>query len=65
MNFFKKEKEYLGHLVSGQGISPVKQKINNLAPMTNMTIVRHMIDLNGYYRKFFPIFSEMIRPLNN
>ena len=25
--FFKKEIEYLGHLVSGQGISPMKQKI--------------------------------------
>ena len=27
MQFFKKEIEYLGHLVSGEGISPMKQKI--------------------------------------
>ena len=38
--FFKKEIEYLGHLVSGQGISPMKQKIkaiNDLVPTTNIT----------------------------
>ena len=37
--FFKKEIEYLGHLVSGQGISPMKQKIKpitELAPATNI-----------------------------
>ena len=38
--FFKKEIEYLGHLVSGQGIYPVKQKVKavtDLAPVTNIT----------------------------
>ena len=33
--YFKKEIEYLGHLVSGEGMSPVKQKIKaitDLAP---------------------------------
>ena len=65
--FFKNEIEYLGHLVSGQGISPMRQKIKavtDLAPTTNITEARHMIDLMGYYKKFIPIFSDMIRPLN-
>ena len=38
--FFKKEIEYLGHLVSVQGISPMKQKMKaktDLAPATNIT----------------------------
>ena len=37
--FFMKEIEYLGHLVSGQGISPMKQKIKaitNLAPQQTL-----------------------------
>ena len=66
-NFFKKEIEYLGHLVSSQGISQMKQKIKtitDLAPTTNITEDRHVIGLIGYYRKLFPIFSDNIRPLN-
>ena len=63
--FFKCKIEYLGHLVSGKGISPMKQKakaitITDLAPATNITEARHMIGLIGNYRKFFPIFSDMI-----
>ena len=45
-NFFKKEIEYLGHLVSGEGISPMKQiikAITDLAPTTNITEVRYIM----------------------
>ena len=65
--FFKNKIEYLGHLVSDQGIYPMRQKIKaitDMAPITNITEARHMIGLIEYYRKFFPIFSDMIRPLN-
>ena len=65
--FFKIEIEYLGHLMSDQGISPMRQKIKaitELTPMTNTTEGRHVIGLIGYYRKFFSIFSDMIRLLN-
>ena len=65
--FFKNEIEYLGHLVSGQGISPMRQKnkaITDLAPATNITEAQHKIGLIGYYAKFFPVFSDMIRPLH-
>ena len=65
--FFKNEMEDQGHLVSGQRISPMRQKIKaitDLAPTTNMTEARHMTGLIGYYREFFPIFSDMITPLN-
>ena len=37
----------------------------NLLPPTSVTEVRHMIGLIGYYRKFFPMFSDMIQPLND
>ena len=65
--FFKNEMEYLGHLVSGQGISPMRQKIKpitDLTPTTNITEARHMIGFIGYCRKFFSMFSSMIRSLN-
>ena len=65
--FFKKGIKYLGHLVSGEGTSPMKQKIKaiiDLAPTTNVTQARHIIGLEGYYRKYIPICSDTIKPLN-
>ena len=38
--------------------------ITDLASATNITEARHMICLIAYYRKFFPIFSDMISLLN-
>ena len=38
--------------------------IMDLAPTTNIIKTWHMIGLIGYYRKFFPVFIDMIRPLN-
>ena len=38
--------------------------ITDLAPTTNITEEWHMIGLIRYYKKFFPVFSDSIRPLN-
>ena len=41
----------------------MKQKvkaITELAPTTNKTEARHTIGLEGYYRKFVTIFSDVI-----
>ena len=35
-----------------------------MAPATNVMESRHIIGLVGYYRKFFSLFSNTIRPLN-
>ena len=39
MQIFKKEIEYLGHLVSGEDVSPIKQKIKVITDLalTNIT----------------------------
>ena len=53
--------------MSGQRIPQMRQKIKAItdsAPATNITEARHMICLIGYYWNFFPIFSDMIRQLN-
>ena len=63
--FFKKENEYFGHLVSGEVYPPMKQKIKAITEFvltTYITEARHITGLVGYYRKFFPIFSNTIRP---
>ena len=36
---FKREIEYLGHLVCGQGISPMKQKIKAITYLAPTTII--------------------------
>ena len=61
--FLKNEIEYIGNLISGKEISPKKHKvkaITNLAPATNISEVRHILGLVCYYRKSFPMFSEII-----
>ena len=53
--------------MSAKGISPITQKvkgITDLALATSISEVRHIIGLIDYYRKFFPIFSDIIQPLN-
>ena len=51
----------------GQEISHMKQKvqaIKDLVPETNITEAYHMIGLISCYRKFFPVFSDIVQTLN-
>ena len=60
---FESQVEYLEPLVPGQGISPMKQKVQvimDFVPATNITEVHHMIGLISYYRKFFPVFIDVV-----
>ena len=67
-NFFKKHIQYLGHLVSGEGIEPLPEKLESLKdmpPPTNPKEVRQFLGLAGYYRKFVPKYADIARPLTN
>ena len=67
-NFFKKHIQYLGHLVSGEGIEPLPEKLESLKempPPTNPREVRQFLGLAGYYRKFVPKYADIARPLTN
>ena len=60
--------EYLGHVLSGTGIYPLKQKVQailHLAPPSNVTQVRHILGLASYYRKFIPMFSLIVSPITS
>ena len=65
-SFFKKHIQYLGHLISDEGIQPLPEKLENIAKMPvpqNAKQVKQFLGLVGYYRKFVPRFSDIARPL--
>ena len=58
--------EYLGHIVTPQGISPDPAKLIKLRGFPiprNITDVRAFLGLAGYYRKFIKGFSLLACPL--
>ena len=65
-NFLKKHIQYLGHIISGEGITPVQEKlesIQNMLPPRNPKEVKQFLGLIGYYRKFVPCFQIWLDPL--
>ena len=65
-SFFKKHIQYLGHLISDEGIQPLPEKLESITKMPvpqNAKQVKQFLGLVGYYRKFVPHFSNIARPL--
>ena len=65
-NFFKSHIQYLGHLISGEGIKPLPEKlesIKEMPPPTTPKEVKQFLGLIGYYRRFVPRFADIARPL--
>ena len=61
-NFLKKHIQYLGHIVSGQGITPLPEKLDSIQKMLSPKTpkeVKQFLGLIGYYRKFVPRFSDL------
>ena len=67
-SFLKRHIQYLGYLISGQGIEPVPEKLDSIknmpAPQTPKE-AKQFLGLIGYKRKFIPKFSEVACPLTN
>ena len=67
-NFFKSHIQYLVHLISGEGIKPLPEKLESIKEMPSPTTpkeVKQFLGLIGYYRKFVPRFANVARPLTN
>ena len=61
-NFLKKHIQYLGHIISGEGIVPVSEKLESVEqkpPPTTPKEVKQFLGLVGYYRKFLPKFAGL------
>ena len=64
--FFKEEIEYLGHVVSGKGISTNPKKIEAVSKWpTPRTVydVRSFLGFVGYYKRFIKNFSKITKPI--
>jgi hypothetical protein len=58
--------KFLGHTISGDGISvdPSKvQEVMDWKSPTSVHQIRSFLDLAGYYRRFIPDFSRIAKPM--
>ena len=60
--------DYLGYRLTGDGISPMGQKVEavrNWKDLANVGDVRSFLGLASYYRKFIPQFARVAGPLHD
>lgn len=65
---FLEHVEFLGHVISSEGVSVEQGKtdaIKNWPTPTNVTEVQQFMGLANYYRKFIFKFSEIAQPLTS
>jgi len=65
--FLKTELNYLGHVMTSEGVKPDPQKVEAFCEFPtpkNITDLKSFLGLAGYYRKFIPQFSKIAKPLN-
>ena len=66
-SFFKKHIQYLGHLLSEEGIQPLPEKLESIVKLPkpkNQKEVKQFLGLVGYYRKFVSRVADISRVLN-
>ena len=65
--FFKAEINYLGHVVSKEGIRTDDKKIQEILKWpipTTVTEVRSFLGFTNYYRKFIYKYAQVAKPIN-
>lgn len=65
-NFLRKETEYLGHILTPEGVRPNPTKIEviqNLKLPTTQKQIKSFLGITGYYRKFIKNYAKIAQPL--
>uniref|UniRef100_A0A2S2QW04 RNA-directed DNA polymerase n=1 Tax=Sipha flava TaxID=143950 RepID=A0A2S2QW04_9HEMI len=66
--FMRKEVNYLGHVITDEGVKPDPQKIKSVVEFptpTNEKQVKSFLGLSGYYRRFVPGYGQIAKPLTS
>ena len=66
-HFVRQEVEYLGHLITPQGLKPnpkLVAAVQEFPAPCNIREVRQFLGLSSYYRRFIPLFAKTARPLH-
>lgn len=66
--FLRREVNYLGHVITEEGVKPDPKKIQcivNYPTPTNAKEIKSFLGLVGYYRRFIQDFSKKAKPLTN
>ena len=66
-DLFRQQINYLGHVISKEGVSTDPDKIKAVTKWPQPTIVtevRSFLGFVSYYRRFIPNFSKVAKPLN-
>ena len=64
----RKEVTFMGHLISEKGLKPDPAKgkaVLDMPTLTDVTSVRRFIGLANHLNKFFPLLSEVCKPLRD
>ncbi|EAL58294.1 pol protein, partial [Wolbachia endosymbiont of Drosophila ananassae] len=64
--FFSKETQFLGHVLTPEGVKPNPEKVNSILQLKiprNIKQIRAFLGITGYYRKFIKDFSQVAYPL--
>lgn len=66
--FFQSELQFLGHIISSQGVKPDPEKVKAIQKWptpVNIKGLRGFLGLSGYYKKFVKNFAHIAAPLTD